>query len=282
MTDIRSPAVAGQFYRSTSEELKKQVEESFAHSVGPQSGPRCDKEDQRLHGAVVPHAGLPFSGPVAAHSYNKLAQCRQPDTIVIIGPNHRGGGSPISVAPHEKWRTPFGEVSIDQQLRNAVIKQTAAEADPIGHTGEHSVEIQLPFIQYIVDSEIQILPIVLSDQSKQITKEFGENIVTAATELSKDITILASTDFTHYQPHERAAAADKPVIKAISNGDIKNISQKAQRGHSMCGPGAVIAMLAGMSEQGVSTGTVEKYATSGDTAGSKDDVVGYASITFTS
>ncbi len=280
MTDVRPPAVAGQFYEGTETALRDQLETCFTHRIGPGAPPDSSTGARSIHAGVVPHAGVPFSGPVAAHTYRALAAHGVPETVVVIGPSHRGGGAPVAVAPNDAWQTPLGEVTIDKTLREAVIEHVGpAEADPRPHAGEHSAEVQVPFLQYIAD-EIRLLPIVLSRQSPVLAETLGNGLTAAIDAIPREAVVLASSDLTHYRPDAKAREADRPVLDAIEALDKRAIFEQKRTGHSMCGPGAIAAACVVAANHSVDTGEVHAYATSADTAGDPDRVVGYSAATF--
>ncbi len=148
MSEVRQPAVAGQFYEESATALSEQVTRCFTHEHGPGTHPaKLTDRTESIHSAVAPHAGLPFSGPIAAHTYAALGAAGVPETVIIAGPNHRGGGAPISIAPHDAWETPLGTLPIDTTLRSATLDAVGpALANPHAHVGEHSIEVQLPFL----------------------------------------------------------------------------------------------------------------------------------------
>jgi AmmeMemoRadiSam system protein B len=268
---MRYPAVAGQFYAGSESELKKQIEECFKHPLGPGEIPQLkDNGERKIRGAVVPHAGFVYSGPVAAHVYSALAKDGFPDAFIILGPKHMGMGSPIALTT-EKFNTPLGDVDIDMNLANELITGTI-DNDIFAHRNEHSIEVQLPFLQFI-KGKLKFVPICLGIQTYKIAKEVGEII--AKTIEGKDVVVLASTDFSHYVPKDLAAKKDKMAIDAILNLDAKGLFKVVQKQNiSMCGFGPVMAMIEAVK---ASNAELLKYATSGDVAPMRD-VVGYGAI----
>lgn len=268
---MRYPAVAGQFYAGTEKELKQQIEECFKHPLGPGILPILKGEgERRIKGAVVPHAGFMYSGPVAAHVYAALANDGFPDSFIILGPKHMGFGSPIALTT-ERFNTPLGEVDIDEALAKALHTGTI-DNDIFSHRNEHSIEVQLPFLQFL-KKELKFVPICIGIQTYKMAKEVGETIARSIE--GKDVVVLASTDFSHYVPKEIAAKKDKMAIDAILNLDAKGLYKVVQKQDiSMCGFGPVMAMLEAVNAK---EGELLKYATSGDVAPMKD-VVGYGAI----
>lgn len=281
MMDVRSPAVAGQFYAGTEEGLRRQIEECYTHEHGPGEVPTPETGPRRLVGLVSPHAGYPYSGPVAAHGFHRLASDGAPDSVVIIGPNHHGIGSGVSVAPPGEWMTPFGKIEVDADLA-AKIKEasTIIDEDSVAHSREHSIEVQLPFLQHLFGDQFKIAPICMMMQDEETSEEVGHAIAEAST--NEDVLVIASTDFTHYEFQESATSKDKKAIEKITALDWRGLMQVVSRENiSMCGYGPVSAMIVASKDLGARSAELLKYATSGDTAGPSGQVVGYGSIAVT-
>ncbi len=278
---IREPAVAGLFYDADPERLRKQIEWSFSHPIGPGRVPEpSTTRKRRNYGYVAPHAGYIYSGPVAAHTYAEIAGEGPAETYIIIGPNHTGLGTLVSVYPSGKWRTPLGEVEVDEEfVKELVMGSEYADLDVKAHLYEHSVEVQIPFLQYLFGNSFRIVPIVVWEQTPMLMRDLAKGIERAVEATGRDITIIASTDFSHYVPYEEAYRRDKFAIDAILELDPEKLF-KTIREHdiSMCGPGGVMTLLYYARMKGASGAELLKYATSGDTSGDKSSVVGYASI----
>ena len=277
---IRYPVVAGYFYERDPESLRKQIEESFLHFLGPGSLPDVSKVRKRLSiGYISPHAGYMYSGPIAAHTYYMLAREGKPDTVVIAGPNHTGLGVGVSVMVEGIWKTPLGDAPIDSELAKTIVKNSEyAAPDELAHLEEHSVEVQIPLLQYIF-GDVRIVPIVLMLQTPSVAKDLAEAIYAASEKLGRDIVFIASTDFSHYVPHEVAYKKDRMAIERILDIDPEGLYDTIERHNiSMCGPGPVMTLLYLAKRYGVSKAELLKYATSGDITGDKELVVGYASI----
>jgi len=271
MTSVREPAVSGRFYAGTARELGEQVASCYTHAVGPGSRPEIETGDPSIEGLVVPHAGLPFSGPVAAHAYAALAASGRPETIVVVGPNHTGVGSPVALPEADRWRTPLGEVPIATELRGTLAETTDATVDERAHTREHAAEVQLPFLQDLYD-EFSVLPISLRRQDAEAARRLGNAIADAGDDTT---VVVASSDFTHYEPHDIALEQDELALDRIRAGDPEGLVETVDdEGLSVCGYGAIASMLHTV-EGDVN---VLAHATSGDTAGSTDEVVGYAAV----
>jgi AmmeMemoRadiSam system protein B len=279
---IRSPAVAGSWYAGTPNSLRNQIEELFTHRLGPGSLPKVVEEGPRnIVGLVVPHAGYMASGPVAAHAYHRLAKDGKPDAIVIFGPNHTGRGSALSVMNEGAWRTPLGDVEIDAETANKIVSASnIIDVDDRAHVYEHSIELQLPFLQYLYDSEFKFVPVCFMMQDLMSSREVGKAVASALR--GKNALVIASSDMTHYEPQQRAEKKDKMAIDAALKMDEKQYYHTVEAyGISTCGYGPVIAAITAAKELGAKKAQLLCYKTSGDVLGDRSAVVGYASIAFT-
>lgn len=262
----RLPAVAGQFYYGTSSRLRKQVEQYIL--------PVTEKE--RIIGAVSPHAGLMYSGHVAGALYSRI---KFPETFILIGPNHTGLGSKVSVMASGQWEIPTGSFFIDEKLAKIILsKSDLFEEDVQAHIYEHSLEVQLPFISYFSDT-VKILPITVMIATLEDCKNIGQAIADSIKEIQYDVTIVASSDMSHYEPDSIARRLDNLAIKEILNLDPEGLYNTVRRERiSMCGYMPVTIMLYAAKYMGATEAKLIKYATSGDISGDYGSVVGYASI----
>ncbi len=268
---MRYPAVAGQFYAGSEAGLRKQVEECFLHRLGPGTIPELNPKGQRrIRGIVSPHAGLVFSGPVAAHGYAELARDGFPELFIILGPNHQGLGSGIALTNHD-FETPLGTMKNDKLLAEALV-QGPIDSTILAHRHEHSIEVQLPFIQYF-SNDSSFVPISMLMQDYKSATEVGRIIQEAVG--NRDAVIVASTDFSHYIAPDKARSQDNLAIQQILELNPKGLYDTVRKNRiSMCGFGPVMAMLEAV--QG-SEARLLKYANSGDVQ-PMAEVVGYASI----
>jgi hypothetical protein len=207
-----------------------------------------------------------------------MAQDGKPVSIVILCPNHTGAGSGVSIMTSGKWRTPLGEVQVDKSLGEAIRRGSEIiDVDEVAHAQEHSLEVQLPFLQHLFGDEFKIVPICMMLQDTETSKEVGDAIAKAST--GKDTVIIASTDFTHYESQRSATTKDRKAIDKIlaldADGLIRTVEEEAI---SMCGYGPVSSMLQAAKKLGAKKVELLKYATSGETAGPMTQVVGYGSI----
>jgi AmmeMemoRadiSam system protein B len=278
---IRYPAVAGSWYAGTPNSLRNQIEELFTHRLGPGSLPQTVKEGPRnIVGLVVPHAGYMASGPVAAHAYHHLADDGKPDIIVIFGPNHTGRGSALSIMNEGAWRTPLGDVEIDTETADQILQASRiVDVDERAHAYEHSIELQLPFLQYLYGSEFKFVPVCFMMQDLMSSQEVGKAVAEALR--GKNALVIASSDMTHYEPQERAEKKDKMAIDAaLAMDETQYYNTVEAYGISTCGYGPVIAVIKAAKELDAKKAQLLCYKTSGDVLGDRSAVVGYASISF--
>lgn len=262
------------FYAGTARELEKQIEWCYKHDLGPGVIPRVDTAGPRkIVAIIVPHAGYQYSGPVAAHAYKELADDGTFDTAVILGPNHTGYGYPVSVWAGAAWNTPMGEVEIDKTLAQKILGETI-KADETAHIHEHSIEVQLPWLQHLYKT-VQIVPIAMLAQDIRTARIVGK----AISQADDNVIIIASTDFTHYEPYPVAMQKDSSVIEAIVALNEEELYRRCERVNcTMCGYGPVAAAIVAAKEIQAKRANLLSYATSGDTTGDSSQVVGYASI----
>lgn len=265
---MRQPAVAGKFYPRTEMQVRGEIDHLYDTYLGRR--PRLNTAGPRkIVGLVVPHAGYVYSGPVAAYAYAALANDGFPETFVIIGPNHSGMGSPVAMTT-EDFDTPLGKVRVDKDMVKRMGRLITD--DPLAHRYEHSIEVQLPFIQHIKE-DITFVPIAMAAQDYETAVEVADEIKNASR--GRDVVVIASTDFSHYVPAQVAARQDRSVIDRILALDAEGVYDTVIRKNvSMCGYGPVMAMLLA---SGGSRAELLKYGTSGDVS-PMEDVVGYAAI----
>ena len=277
----RPPAQSGTFYPDTEGALRTQIQQSFLHPLGPGAIPTIPgTRNQNLLGLIVPHAGYRYSGPVAAHSYYRLASAGIFESIIILGPNHTELGSGVSTMTEGEWSTPLGDVPIDTDLAQEIVDTShLVDVEDEAHRNEHSIEVQLPFLQFIYPRRFKFVPICMMLQDLQTSIEVGEALAKAA-ENHRAI-VLASSDWTHYEPHEQAQSKDKQAIEeALQMNEKKFQEIIEERSVSACGYGPVTAMIHAAKLRGAKSGNLLSYQTSGDVTGDKSAVVGYAAASF--
>jgi AmmeMemoRadiSam system protein B len=277
----RKPAVAGAFYAGTKPALTEQITGCFTHRFGPGEVPKpVQKGPRKILGLVSPHAGYEYSGPVAANGYSKLATDGLPDVFVILGPNHTGYGSGVSIVTEGSWQTPVGSMSINAELAKRIQKGCdIIDVDEEAHAFEHSVEVQLPFIQYLFGDAASFVPICMMMQDLRTCREIASTIVEQLN--GKDFMIVASSDFVHYEPHEAVIRKDETAIGAITRLDDAALNELGESGKvTMCGYGPITTLIAAAKLMGGVRAELLSHKTSGDITGDKSAVVGYASLEF--
>lgn len=273
------PVVAGKFYPKEAKGLIETIESCYTGPLGPgKVASPAEGELNKDIGIVAPHAGYEFSGPVAAHAYSWLARFGRPSEIIIVGTNHSGFGPPVAIAEKGKWATPLGQVEINEELATE-IKETGPEirnrTTPFSR--EHSLEVQLPFLQHLWGSDFSFVPICIKDQGRGTAEGVGQAIEEAT---PSGTLVIASTDFSHYESPEVARDKDGKAIDAIVDMDLGGFYEKvSEYGISICGYGAVGALMNFARGRGLTPEEL-KYATSGEISGYGEEVVGYGAIGF--
>lgn len=282
MVKVRRPTQAGAFYEGSAESLKRQIKDCFLHEFGPGRIPEVVKVGSRqIVGLISPHAGYMYSGPVASHAYYRLALDGKPDVIVIFGPNHTGYGSALSIMNEGYWRTPLGDVEVDGETANQIVRESRIiDVDDSAHRFEHSIEVQLPFLQYLYGSEFKIVPICFLMQDLPTAREVGRSVAKVLTD--KNAVIIASSDMTHYEPHEIAAKKDRLALEAVEAMDEAKFHSTVESHRiSACGYGPITTLITAAKVLGAKSAKVLCYKTSGDIIGDYSSVVGYAAVSFT-
>lgn len=276
---IRRPAVAGAFYAASPESLRKQITDSFNHRLGAGRLPEHQSERDIL-GVICPHAGYMYSGPAASHSYLALAEQKPPKTVVVIGPNHTGWGTPVSIMSEGTWITPLGEVKIDSEFAEKIIESApTVRSDESAFIREHSVEVQLPFLQFIYP-EFKLVPICMGYQDLETSIELGEAIFKASED--REIVVVASTDLNHQESKETSNRKDQFVLDAIKILDERLLQESVKKHNiSTCGYGPVSVTMVYSKLNGAQRGEVLSYYTSGDIIGDNRAVVGYGAAKIT-
>ena len=278
---VRRPYVAGSFYPLDIQRLRQNIENCFRHTLGPGRLPVKGDKPRTITALVCPHAGYLYSGHVAAYSYLALSEEKAPETAIILCPNHTGLGSAVSLMGEGYWETPLGRVKIDSDLSNAIFKASGMiDMDESAHQYEHSIEVQLPFLQYIYGSRVNIVPICMGFQDLETSKNVGEAIAEAAK--GNNIVIIASTDMTHQETQASAARKDRLILDAIEAMNEAKVQEVVSRNRmTMCGYGPVSAAIVASKKQGADRAEILSYHTSGDITGDQGAVVGYASAKIT-
>jgi len=276
MITLRPPVASGSFYSSDADSLKKQIVECFSHKLGPRGFKK-----QGFVAAIVPHAGYIYSGPVAAWVYSRIESAN----YIIIGPNHTGMGEQFAVMKSGLWKTPLGEIAIDERFAEKILNENKILShDVVAHQHEHSIEVQLPFLQYKYGGDFKFVPTVIlneiaDDALLENCRLIGKTIANIIKKQKEKWIILASSDFSHYIPQKEARSIDLSLIREIKKlNEEKFFNKILEKGASVCGFGPIAVAMIAAKELGAKKADLLKYATSGDVTGDTGSVVGYSSV----
>lgn len=264
---VREPAVAGTFYAASQNVLR----DYLASKLPPV------KNKIPAKAIVVPHAGYHYSGDTAAKVF---ARIRLTDTVILLGPNHTGEGVPFSVAQASVWRTPLGDVQVDEKLAAEIIKSSSLfEADNLSHRKEHSLEVEIPFLQYL-KPDIKIVPITVGTELIRAARNASDAL--AGVLKGRDALVIASTDLNHYESQEISEQKDRSAIDAILALDPEELHERVRDERiSMCGYIPTYITLRAVKNLGATKAELVDYHTSGAVSGDYAQVVGYAGIVIT-
>ena len=265
---LRSPAVAGQFYPGTEASLVKAL-----NSLIPDIQP--DKRKNAL-AVICPHAGYIYSGGVAGETIGRV---KVPENVIILGPNHTGQGAPVALMAQGSWEMPMGEVPVNRALAAEIARSSQLiEIDDVAHRFEHSLEVQVPFLQYM-QKNLTIAPIVVSHVSYQTCVAVGEGIADAVVKFDKPVLIVASTDMTHYESRRSASAKDSLALERIKDLDPAGLYNTVIGNRiSMCGIMPTTVTLIAALALGAKKAELIRYTDSGEKSGDTSHVVGYAGL----
>jgi AmmeMemoRadiSam system protein B len=278
---VRRPTQAGSFYAGDAESLLAQIESCFLHKLGPGKLPKVAADgSRRIVGLVCPHAGYMYSGPVAANAYYELALDGVPETVVVLGPNHTGYGSALALMDDGVWRTPLGDVEVDSVVAHELCGETGLlDVDEVAHRFEHSVEVQLPFLQYLFGSGFKFVPVCFGLQDLTSAEEIGGALIEVLS--GRNAVVVASSDFSHYVPAKIAARKDGLALKAVEEMDAKRfLSVVESENVTACGYGPIATLITVAKGLLATEAKVLQYKTSGDITGDMSSVVGYAAVVF--
>lgn len=264
-SDTRPAAVAGSWYPASPDRLGREVDDYVGRAdIGVVSAPIA---------IVVPHAGLTYSGPVAAFAY-KAAMAGTYDAVVLVGPSHFVGFSGVSIWPRGAWDTPFGPVRVDEETAARISGAAERVIDyPQAHGREHSLEMQLPFVAHLV-AGVPIVPMVMGFQTRETAFDLGDALAGALG--GRRVLLVASSDLSHYQDARVAERMDRVVLDHVAQLDAEGLMRALEREpHHACGGGPIVAVLHAARQLGATRARVLRYADSGDVSGDKSAVVGY-------
>ncbi len=262
----REAVVAGQFYTDDPGELRKVVR-SFAH----ESEPLMDAK-----AVLVPHAGYMYSGAVAGQVFSAV---RLPRRIIILGPNHTGRGAPLALSPAGAWHLPLGAARIDAEINRKLLEELPQlQEDAAAHRNEHSLEVQLPFLQ-VLQPDFQFSAICIRSIDYPALEALGHAMARVIRSLKEPALLVASSDMTHYEPAEEAEKQDRFAIDRILAIDPAGLYQTVlEKDITMCGFAPATAVLVACRDLGATAGRLIRYTNSGETSGDRSRVVAYAGI----
>jgi len=266
----RKPAVGGYFYPGKKDALLKMIQGMV--------NPKCEKEKAIC--VISPHAGFEYSGPVAGAVFSSV---ELPDIFLILGPSHKPIRSEIAIMKQGVWETPLGDAQVDSSLAELIMSHSPLiTEDNSAHLNEHSLEVQLPFIQYF-KKDVAVVPICISYHiGLEELEELGKSLAKGIKDFGKDVLIVASTDMSHYVEQSVAKEKDFLAIDKILELDAKGLHEVVERQNiSMCGYQPVTSAIVAAKELGAREASLIKYQTSGDRTGNYFEVVGYAGIRIT-
>ncbi len=262
----RRPAVAGMFYPGSPDDLKEMIGEFID----------ADAVREKAIAVISPHAGYIYSGKTAGRVFSSI---ELPEHFVILCPNHTGYGARAAIMDSGTWETPLGKAKIDSELAQILKKKSPfLEVDPEAHRREHSLEVQLPFLQYLCP-DFSFVPICLSTQNYNELAEIGKGMAAAIKMYGKPVLIVVSSDMTHYEDAESAKEKDMKAIKMIEELNARGLYDTVRNeGITMCGYAPAVSALAACRLLGATRGKLVMYATSGDASGDYRSVVAYAGL----
>jgi len=263
---LREPIVAGQFYPSNPKRLREDLE-SYC---------KLSETLTEAKAIVAPHAGYVYSREVAGAVYGAI---RIPKRAILLGPNHTGRGTPLSLYPAGEWRTPLGLVPIDDAINRSLLRECSElSEDRSAHLREHSLEVQLPFLQLRVP-DIRFSAICIGTGAFAPLEALGHAVARTILSLKDSVLIVSSSDMTHYQPADFATSQDRFAIDRMLSVDPEGLYREVRdKGISMCGFAPTVAALTACRDLGATSGRLVRYATSGDVSGDFASVVGYAAL----
>jgi len=268
---LRQPAVAGRFYPAEPDTLTNSIREYLEPADQPRIKPI---------GIVVPHAGYMYSGHVAGAVY---ARIDLPQRIIVLCPNHTGLGTPLSIMSRGAWKTPLGEMQIEEEISAALINADPdLEEDSAAHRFEHAIEVQVPFMQHVGGTSVRFVPITVGTGDFLDLEKLGRAIAKVVRETAPGTLIIASSDMNHYESDAVTRIKDRKAIDQVLAMNPRGLYDVVRKENiSMCGYGPAVAMLTAAKILGATRAELVKYATSGDVSLDFDHVVGYAGIMVT-
>ena len=272
---IREPAVSGTFYASNADLLKADID-GYLKKATP------EKIDGRIMGLVSPHAGYMYSGQTAAYGFKALVGSHY-DTVIVVAPSHQNFFYGGAIQDKGGYRTPLGIVDIDEAFCQRLIDRGEGliHSDPRTHKGEHAIEVQIPFLQTVLN-DFKIVPVIQgTSQDTHLASQMGDLLADCVDDRSKSYLIIGSTDLSHYYPYDLAKDLDAGAIELVSNFDVEGLDRELPRGkYEACGAGSIVSAMVFSRKMGATRSKVLDYKNSGDVTGETGNVVGYLSCVF--
>jgi MEMO1 family protein len=268
---VRPPAVAGLFYDDSPDVLRMNIDEYLEHAKVP-------NVQGTVRALVSPHAGYVYSGSTAAHAY-KMVKGIKYDCVIVVGPSHRDYFNGVSIYPGVAYETPLGSIPINKEIREDLLKEESVLiSSDEGHRSEHSIEVQLPFLQTVL-GDFSFVPVIMGDQHRQMCNDLAEAIVRVAK--NRNILLVASSDLSHYHPYDEAVALDNRVISELEKFDSDSFIDNIEN-HTFeaCGGGPIAVVMKSARQLGANKAEILYYCNSGDITGDKSGVVGYLAAAF--
>ena len=268
---VRPPSVAGLFYEDSPDILRKNIGEYLEHAKVP-------KLKGTVKALISPHAGHVYSGFTAAHAYKMIEGCKY-DCVIAVGPSHREYFDGVSIYPGDAYETPLGAIPINKAIREDLLNgEKMFIASDAGHRSEHSIEVQLPFLQSVL-GDFSFVPIIMGDQRRQLCNELAGAIVRVAT--NHNILLVASSDLSHYHPYDEAVMLDNRVISELEKFNSESFIDNIEvHSFEACGGGPIAAVMNSAQQLGATKAEILYYCNSGDITGDKSGVVGYLAAAF--
>jgi len=274
--DIRPSPIAGRWYPGDSNQLAASVDKYV-------DAARVAEIDGEVVGIIVPHAGHTYSGPVAGYAF-KAVRDLQPDLVAVISPMHQPYPQPFLTCAHQAYQTPLGTLNVDHEsvsaLSDALETELGFGLTPVRNDQEHSLEIELPFLQRVLNSEFDLLPVMVRDQSPKVVETLGRAL--AEVLVGRSALLVASSDLSHFYDQLQAETLDAEILSRVEAFDPPGVLQAEEEGKGFaCGRNAIAAVLWAARELGANNVKVLNHATSGDVTGDYSGVVGYAAAIIT-
>jgi len=274
--DIRPSPIAGRWYPGDASQLADSVD-------GYINAAQLPEIEGQVVGIIVPHAGHVYSGPVAGYAF-RAVQGMRPELVVVVSPMHQPYSQPFLTCAHQAYQTPLGAISIDQEAVSALNQELEAELGfgltPVRNDHEHSLEIELPFLQRVIASEFRLLPLMVRDQTPIAVESLGRSLARVLSKRS--VLLVASSDLSHFYDQLQAEQLDREMLSRVEAFDPPGVLQVEEEGKGFaCGRNAIAAVLWAAKELGADSVKILKHATSGDVTGDYSGVVGYAAAIIT-